>query len=146
MIEVGAALALLALTASGGLYDSDAQGDQVTVNVEMSTAYRKVPTSTAPDTERYRRIPVFLCLDAEAQRSAEIAATCAAVLTLGELPECTDDEILLDPLFVSTRDNETTPWSTCADVPDTATTTSTSNPLDVLELTPRLVTDPLTQY
>ncbi|WP_162175490.1 PKD domain-containing protein [Paraoerskovia marina] len=78
----------------------------------MSTEYRTVPTSTAPDTERYRRIPVFLCLDPEAQRSAEIAATCAAALTLGELPECTDDEILLDPLFVSTRDNDTAPWST----------------------------------
>ncbi|SDS01861.1 PKD domain-containing protein [Paraoerskovia marina] len=94
------------------LLNGDTQAQQVAIYAEDSTIYSAAPVSSSPTTVRYHRFPVFACINPEAQRSPEIAATCAAALALGELPECTDDEILLDPLFVSTRDNDTAPWST----------------------------------
>ncbi|WP_157270485.1 hypothetical protein [Paraoerskovia marina] len=68
--------------------NGDTQAQQVAIYAEDSTIYSAAPVSSSPTTSRYHRFPVFACINPEAQRSAEIAATCAAALALGELPEC----------------------------------------------------------
>ncbi|WP_157270484.1 hypothetical protein [Paraoerskovia marina] len=106
-----AAVALAALMPLS-VIDSSTSEDSVVVQIDLSTRYSPAPASLEPQTIRYRRIDALLCQTSEAQRSPQMTTTCQQLaLARRDVPDCSPDEILLEALFTSQRDEGDT-WGT----------------------------------